>query len=65
MMNMHLVLTEGEKIVICEVEYIKDLILESERTVGQDNKHLKFVCVDKKNNTADCVFWNCSSLNIP
>ena len=26
MMNMHLVLTEGEKVAICEVEYIKDLI---------------------------------------
>lgn len=43
---------------------IKNLILESERTVGQSNNHLKFVCADKKNNVADCVLWNCSSLNV-
>lgn len=34
MMNMHLVLTEGEKVVICEVEYIKDLIIEA-RFLGE------------------------------
>ncbi len=44
---------------------IKNLSLESSKVVGQNNNHLKFICADKKNNTADCVLWNCSSLNIP
>ena len=43
---------------------IKDLILDSSKVVGQNNNHLKFICSDKKNNTADCVLWNCSNLNI-
>lgn len=44
---------------------IKNLSLQSAKVVGQNNNHLKFICVDKNNNTADCVLWNCSSLNIP
>lgn len=38
MMNMHLVLTEGEKVAICEVEYIKDLTIEA-RFIGEIIDH--------------------------
>lgn len=38
MMNMHLVLTEGEKIVICEVEHINDLVIDA-RFIGEVIDH--------------------------
>ena len=44
---------------------IKNLVLNSEKTVGQNNNHLKFVCSDTFGNVADCVLWNSSSLNVP
>lgn len=44
---------------------IKNLYLESEKVMGQESNHLKFVCRDKDFSTIDCVFWNHSSLNIP
>lgn len=34
LMNTHIVLIEGEKVVICEIEYIKDLIVEA-RFIGE------------------------------
>ena len=34
LMNMHIVLQDGDKVAICEVEYIKDLILEA-RFIGE------------------------------
>lgn len=43
---------------------IKNLKLLSERTVGQANNHLKFTCEDAKLNTAECVFWNKTSLYV-
>ena len=44
---------------------VKNLILDSEKTVGQNNNHLKFICSDAYANTADCVLWNSSTLNVP
>ena len=38
MMNMHVVLQEGEKTVICEVEHINDLIIEA-RFIGEVIDH--------------------------
>ena len=44
---------------------IKNVKLLSEKTVGSENNHLKFTCLDKGGDTVDCVFWKHSTLNIP
>lgn len=44
---------------------IKNLVLDSEKTMGQNNNHLKFICSDMHANCIECVLWNCSTLNIP
>lgn len=38
MMNMHLVLVDGDKVSICEIEYINDLVLEA-RFIGEIIDH--------------------------
>ncbi len=43
----------------------KDLILNSSRTMGQKNNHLKIFCESKNGKPLECVYWNHDSLNIP
>lgn len=44
---------------------IKGLKLLNEKTIGADNNHLKFSCVDANSVTVDCVYWKHTTLNIP
>lgn len=43
----------------------KNLILNSFKTVGQKNNHLKIFCENKDGKPFECVFWNHGTLNIP
>ena len=43
----------------------KNLILNSFKTMGQKNNHLKIYCESPTGKTHECVFWNHDSLNIP
>ncbi len=43
---------------------IRDLKLQSEKVMGSSGNHLKFSCVDKAQNTVDCVYWKHSTLNL-
>lgn len=43
----------------------KDLVLETFRTMGSSNNHLKFFCSKEEKNNFECVYWNHSELNIP
>lgn len=43
---------------------VRNLELISERTLGQNNNHLKFICSDKSANKVECVMWNKTTLNI-
>ena len=43
----------------------KNLLLNSYRTMGQKNNHLKIFCENKQGKPYECVYWNHSSLNIP
>lgn len=53
---------EGNKSPLFIVE---KLILNSHRTMGQKNNHLKIFCENKQGKPFECVFWNHNSLNIP
>lgn len=43
----------------------KNLVLNSARTMGQKNNHLKIYCENHSNKPFECVFWNHGELNIP
>ena len=42
----------------------KNLILNSSRTMGQKNNHLKIFCEDKNGQPFECVYWNHGEINI-
>lgn len=44
---------------------VEKLILNSHRTMGQKNNHLKIFCESQEGKPFECVFWNHDSLNIP
>ena len=43
----------------------KNLILNNFRTMGSNNNHLKIFCENEDGKPFECVFWNCSEINIP
>ncbi len=43
----------------------KNLTLNSFRTMGANNNHLKIFCENESGRPFECVFWNKSELNIP
>ena len=53
---------EGNKTPLFMTE---NLILNSFKTVGQKNNHLKIFCESKDGKPFECVYWNHDSLNIP
>ena len=53
---------EGNKTPLFMAE---NLVLNSFKTVGQKNNHLKIFCESKDGKPFECVYWNHDSLNIP
>lgn len=43
----------------------KNLVLNSYRTMGQKNNHLKIFCENQQGKPYECVYWNHSVLNMP
>lgn len=43
----------------------KNFVLNSFRTMGQKNNHLKIFCENSQGKPYECVYWNHSELNIP
>lgn len=44
---------------------VKSLVLNSFKTMGQKNNHLKIFCESNEGKPFECVYWNHDSLSIP